>query len=87
MDTLWLACTQIPDSQKESRSSAYTALFAQFRYSECWGKSKWWEPFWDSGFPDTSQGPALQAGISKDKQSQAPYVNRFLQSQTKTPDI
>lgn len=38
-----------------------------------------------SKFPDTSKGPALQAGLSRDKQSQPCFMNSFLYTTEQIP--
>lgn len=69
---LCLTCTQIPDSQEESRCSACTTLFVQFRHSEPLSSvSQCWEPSPNpssrchpratsqAGFPRTAGRPAV----------------------------
>lgn len=58
----------VPDLQKESRRSAHMALFVQSRPSEALVLVVLFT-FLASKFPDTSYQPALQRGLSRDRQS------------------
>ena len=69
IDTLCLACAQIPGSQKESVCLAQTTLFAQFRHGEPFLQA-FWDPSPNPSSQMTSKG--LRIAVS------GLHVNAFL---------
>lgn len=81
---LCLACSKFPDFQKESRCSTKCTLFVQFRHNEpLVSVLGLVETLLKSVFPDSSQRPTLQAGLSKDSHLRPASGNSFLHNSQK----